>query len=494
MKKIKLLLRPEIIFFVLALICCSFAALCAPAGGGADEPSHIARTDQILKGHFLPQEVDREEVNQDYSGIFGEGVVYGGEMDQALCFVTVPNMQNYQALKDPYRFPTWTDPNIRSDVKLGEGSFTVAFSNTAVNNPVVYLPYVLGDAVFRLFTDNAYAVILGMRMFGVLFFCFSIAFCIYLIPIGKWIMVTISLLPSTVACLSTVTGDLFTYVAVCFFTAVFFLALDEQQLQKKHYIFLLIAVLMISVGKITYFPFIVLLFGILFLRKDFRDKITYRNLGAVFGLGMLVFLLWYLQVKDINTSLMFHDGTDPGKQMAFILSNPGTFLRSLIKDLQTQNIFNIGDFGGIGVHATFRSYGWWSVLGLMLSLLVTDTRERGRVKVLETRKYSFAFSVFVILAGIAFLVELALYLQFTTVGSEMIEGVQDRYWLPLLPILMICLLVLFRQEQPDVKDDGVVKKKQSAVAVCLMAFWQVIMAGLMLMEFSRTLFGAMWVL
>ena len=46
---------------------------------------------------------------------------------------------------------------------------------------------------------------------------------------------------------------------------------------------------------------------------------------------------------------------------------------------------------------------------------------------------------FLIVVGTALLIIGAMYISWTGVGAEVVEGVQGRYFIPLLPLLLLCV-------------------------------------------------------
>lgn len=84
-----------------------------------------------------------------------------------------------------------------SNAIIGESEQVEAFSNTAVNSPIVYIPYVIGCCVGKLCTNNAYAIILVMRMFGSLCYSIIVFLCICFIRMRMvtlcWILVVLVL-------------------------------------------------------------------------------------------------------------------------------------------------------------------------------------------------------------------------------------------------------------------------------------------------------------
>jgi uncharacterized membrane protein len=120
---------------------------------------------------------------------------------------------------------------------------------------------------------------------------------------------------------------------------------------------------------------------------------------------------------------------------------------------------------------------------------------------MTTRRWIAGISIasFII---IYMLIATALYLQFTPVGGAEILGVQSRYYLPLVPLLLVAVLCLFLRKSEDgkkslgadsasesslmtrVRDNSIVKTQGSIFVV--LSF--ILQGCLMLAELSRSLF------
>ena len=75
----------------------------------------------------------------------------------------------------------------------------------------------------------------------------------------------------------------------------------------------------------------------------------------------------------------------------------------------------------------------YSLLAIYVFAAITDDEIKGKFKT-----YQLVWITLVIIAVIG-LVFTSLYVQWTTVGKESISGVQGRYFLPILPLVMLLL-------------------------------------------------------
>lgn len=434
------LFKPEWCFLLLSLVVGLFFAFLIPAGAGADEPNHIARTASIAHGNIVADKItDHLGYTSSLDTEKKDAVLYGGVVDNALTDTAWSNMVKFHTGKGSeggqarYSFPTWKTPGVVSDLRLGQGNHVEAFSNAAVNSPLVYLPYAIGYWIARLFTSNAYAVIIVMRVFGLFFFSVGIFYCIKKIPAGKWVLASISLIPNLVICVSMVTADTVTYtVCIAFMTVLLSICSHGGELSRTHWWMLAVTSIALALVKITYLPLILLIVLILFFNE--RNKRTFIRLASIAFSAGLVFLLWYSRISSISSCAMFDVNASPTYQKQFVIEHPLFFLKILFKQLMDSNFFNLGVFGPIDLHGHWDYSGWVTIFILMTAICLKDAREK-EIK-LQEHKFIFTASNFFVVLCVFFLICLAIYLQFNEVGSDHISGVQDRYFLPVL-ILMI---------------------------------------------------------
>lgn len=453
--------KPEWVFLIITLLVGSCFAILVPAGGGADEPNHIARVESLARGNII---ADRIPSRMGYTSPLDEekvdALLYGGTVDSALMDVAWSNMYSFHGSKNGggqpvYNFPTWTTPEIISDAIVGESEQVEAFSNTAVNSPVVYIPYIIGYYIGKVFTNNAYAIILIMRMIGLLCYSIIIFMCIRFIPIGKWVIATVSLIPAVYVFLSCVTADTMTFaMCIAFISIVLHCSAVNRELTRKEWILLSSVTVGMALVKLSYLPMLMLLALIPLVNTSMRKRsMMFRGI-ALTGISCIVFLCWYLTISHINTGAMFDVGASPTLQKEVIFNDPLQFIKLLFKQFSEQNYFSLGVFGTLDLHTHNGYSGWCGILAVCISLLIQDKREKRIVVSVKSR--IAAIALFLLTFIVVFvLVETALYLQFSAVGATGIAGVQTRYFLPVLPMLLIPLIFGRPYSTPQ-REDGVV--------------------------------------
>lgn len=467
---LRCLTRPEWCYLIIALLMGSFFAVMIPAGGGADEPSHILRAQTVAEGSFKVYQVDRNAgVHESQKHDANDSVLYGGTVDSALYNTAVHNMINFQVAKDKggqrgYSFPTWRTPDLETHGIFGQKQQRVAFSNTAVNSPFAYLPAIIGFWTARAFTNNAYAIILGMRLAGVLTLALIVFFCIKAIPLGKWVLATVSLIPATIVILSSVTADTMTYaMCVAYITVVLRCSVKADRLSRQDWAWLTVTTVCLAFIKLTYLPLGLLLVLIPIFNNCVRKKQDLVKIALIGFSTIFLFLLWYLSISHINTGAMFGTQASPLLQKQFIAEHPSRFFVGLIKQFASQNFFNVGGFGPLDAHGHWPYTGWVTILAFCLAVALVDFREYG-VGVLHAHATVFVGIVLLTLISVFVLVETALYLQFTSVGANFIGGVQARYFLPILPLLLISVITITSRGAVLERDDrSLIRQKNTFV-------------------------------
>ena len=440
--------RPEWVFLMLFLITSIFTAISIPVGAGLDEPSHIARSIQLSQGQILPNSISSPNTPELQT-------LYGGPIDTALSQTMQNNMQRFHAAQDRYPFPVWSDPATGEKTTFSGQTSDFTFSNTVVYSPITYFPQILAVWIGTLVTNNVTVFILIMRLFGILFLAITLFYCIHYIPIGKWLLTTISLLPGCIAVNACVSADITTFAVTTIFITSLMCAMCSEQpyITKLNWAALTISGISLGLVKITYLPLLCLIFLLVLKRNDQQRRTTVKA-GLIFAVGTLLFSIWYLLVHHVNTGFMYGRATDTGAQIAFILQHPVEYAGMLITEFFKHNYFMFG-YSGLISHrqTTMPTSGWITAMALICAALASITQESKALEALrQYRKHIFA-SFYAISLIIFLLIETADYLQFTEVGAPAIDGVQERYFLPLLMLILLPSLLIVNntklQSGPD---------------------------------------------
>ena len=455
------LAQPHRLFLVLWLIAATTIAIVAPLGAGFDETMHIARVSQLAHGVILPQEVSYDEIDPSAAAQppTDEYTLYGGTEDvaiQELAKVGNVSFQTADLANEPYVFPWWNDARFSDAGDVGEAEMTWAFPNTAINSPVAYLPYVVGFLASSLLAQSPVIIGIVTRLCGILFFGAAIALAIRLAPAGKWLIAAVALTPLSLLDHSFVTADMMTFVAVTLFVVGVMRLVARPVPSRADWGLVAASGCVVALAKLTYLPLGLVLFLVPVLRKDQRDRRTWTRIALVCIAALALFGLWYLQIKDVNTGAMWSDAVDPAAQGAFVLSNPLRYLYLFVRQLFSTDC--------LALEAPFNvMYPSWLTVLVYVAALCADARSFATLCAPWGSRRTVVSGL---LSGVwllvGFLISLALYLQFTPVGSLEVAGVQSRYYLPLIVPALGALMVAVvpdrtrREEGPSRADEGAV--------------------------------------
>ena len=206
----------------------------------------------------------------------------------------------------------------------------------------------------------------------------------------------------------------------------------KDLMSKKEFAFLVVLNVFMSMLKIVYLPICFLIF--LIPHERFSSKKSKNIKLLIILVGVIVInLLW------LSYSSKFLFETNPGvnstEQVKFVLTSPFAYSKILFRTITTE--FYIYLMNGLGAYL-----GWLNIAVsqfyifiyfIMLVFIIIVDQNKKRLK--EYERWWIAF----LTVGVIALIFTSLYVQWTPVQNEVINGIQGRYFLPI--ILMVALLV-----------------------------------------------------
>ncbi len=260
-------------------------------------------------------------------------------------------------------------------------------------------------------------------------------FSIKKIKLGKMILAVISLFPTSVLLSCNFSYDPWLTGFAMLGTAYFINELEQPDKPMKicDTVVMCGAFLLASLPKQIYASLFVLPF---FLIKSYKSKkqrtIYYLIVAAFFTVAFLSFAM--RSTSSLGGSGDVRGGAvNPGEQLAFVLNNPFQYIKSLIK-----LFLNYFSPLNSNKYITFFSYlgqgkGEGVFLAALLFCAATDKSSENRFKGMHIIK----ILALLVMLGTITLVATAMYLSFTPVGHDTINGCQPRYLIPLLAPVML---------------------------------------------------------
>lgn len=416
-------------FLIIATLSILAFNLLIPVGTGPDESRHIFRVAGLCGGQILPIRFG-----------FLDGIpLWGGKIPLPFAHAL--------ALSAQPTAPDWTYNHFYAQVPFGPDVTKqwLEFSNTVVYSPVPYLPAILGYAVAALFRMSVLGTIILMRICAGLFYIAVIGLVIRLLPSPglKWLTAVIALFPAGLFEASIVTADTMTNTVLLVFSACLAAAVFGAEPAKRPLLVtLLVSAVMLGTVKPTYAVFVVL---ILFV----REIRIWLRLTAI-AVTVAIAGAWYA-VSNVATSGMglMRQGDDrfhvtSSLQLSGILHDPVNYVRVLFhttvlygNEWLAQSVGQMGYFSRGGLAASVITFIAAGCALILAARRLRPQTGRGRSWI--------AIAGLVLAFGIAVLVMTTIYLTFTPVGRPYIEGIQGRYFYPLILLVTFSATVLLRR-------------------------------------------------
>ena len=346
----------------------------------------------------------------------------------------------------------------------------------AVYSFVPYIPQATGIFIGRLITDNAYLVTYAGRIVNMLVAIFMLYLAIKIMPFGKKMLLIPAMIPIAIEGFTSLSPDAMTIsMAFLYIAYIFKLAFGKnEKVELKQKIILLIMSIVIALCKIVYLPLVGL---ILIIPKDKFKNANNKNkifdFCMIAGIAAIVNLTW---LAIAGRYLSNFSGDDSKLQVLYVLQNPIRYLQNLLYTMNFKGSdYLLTLFGrDLGWEEFVKLYAIVPYLFIIIYLFtaITDDELKGKLK-----KYQLTWITLIVLAVIV-LIFTSLYVQWTPVGGGMIQGVQGRYFLPILPLVMILLGSILKFKNSYKKENINKIVSISVLTIQIFTITQIVIANL----------------
>lgn len=268
---------------------------------------------------------------------------------------------------------------------------------------------------------------------NVLLYSVVMFFAIRKTPVAKVLMCVTGLLPMAVYISSSYTYDVTVTAFLTLAAAIIIKAYygAERNFTPREQILFIISVVAASAPKVVYIPFVILALFLPANRYARRKTVlVYRcalllSAAAIIGLEALPTLTGSSSNGDSRGG-----STSVSEQVRLIKHYPYTYIGILAREI-FGNILSYLDSYSVLAHLGEAPCHLIMTLGLVFVWL-TDRFENGSRMIARRTSVRLRGLSLIVCFLIICLIWTALYVQFTTVGSSVINGVQPRYFLPVL--------------------------------------------------------------
>lgn len=296
-----------------------------------------------------------------------------------------------------------------------------------------------GIALARLMNLPGRVLLSMGRLFNLVFCAGIIALAIYLTPRFKLFMCVIGLLPETILLMNSYSYDALN-VAMSILVAAYFLYLCDKETIRYREIFLFLGLLLLFIPiKVVYLPFALLLFLLPSNNGKAKFKGTWVILGSVIISIIILGILNLSQILSlisrsnngqdsesmiINVSYVFSNVTDIAKMyIRTLIENTFYYFQSMIGE-----IYSVGRFGN---NIGYAAPAWLCIIVSVVFLVSLFGEEDNNI--CKSKKRDII--TIIIMAGSALAAATSMLFGCTRTNCLKIEGIQGRYFLPLLSLL-----------------------------------------------------------
>lgn len=402
-------IKPEKIFLWTVPVICIFYMLSMPTIKNHDELYHWYRAYEV-------------SIGKPMTGIDGDTL--GTVMPESIVSIATDNWQTI----------TYEDVQETLNIELEPDKTRNIYSETsAVYSFIQYLPQGIGIFIMRIFTNKVALLAYAGRFVNMLVSIAFIYLAIKKIPFGKKILLLMSYIPIAIEGFTSLSPDAMTIsVAFLYIAYILSLAFDKKDnfIGKKEITILTVLSVVMALCKIVYIPMVLLMFMI--PKQKFKNEKKVQTIIIIALVACILNLAW-LAVSGIYLA-HFKEG-DASYQVKSVLLHPITYIQNCLYTLNVNGSSYIttmlGEKLGWGELVNIHSIVPYTLL--ILAIWITIADETIKDKFMTYQK----IIIFLTIAAITILIFTSLYVQWTTIGADFIAGIQGRYFIPILPLIMI---------------------------------------------------------
>ena len=319
---------------------------------------------------------------------------------------------------------------------------SLVVTNSAINTYApffVYMPAVVGMTAARLLQFGTIPMLMLARWCNLAFFALCIWWCMKKLPFGKMALAVIALFPMTIQqCNSFSYDSVITSVLFLFSTYIICMAYEEGPVKVSDVAILSVLSALLVYGKSgVYLP--VCLAALLIPAKKFGAAWKkYVTAGSLMGIGLLSYInrnsgtvsqVLNTTAETSAVGATAGNAVDMGYTVGYFLQNPWKLVQMLANTVADKSEFYIESIVG-------QKMGWVEieisriiVIGFVILFVIAMLKVRGEKQYVTGGQKWWISIVCLLSVG---MILMGMLLTWTPFGYVSIEGVQGRYFTPLL--------------------------------------------------------------
>ena len=329
------------------------------------------------------------------------------------------------------------------------------YSNVKYLSFVPYIPSTLIILAGRLANIAPLVLLLLCRFVNLMIVIICCYYAIKNVPHFKKAFLVVTLFPIFIQQSAAINMDYLTNaVAIFLISFIIQLIYKKDKITNKEFVILGGLCFILSLGKFGYFPILLLFF--LVSNDKFKNKYQAWAIKIAFILGTLILSFFFsLSAATVETATNVYG-------IKYFFTNPidsiNVFIRTVFARLD-QDIFK-GFFDGFAYSTVWHQSLFKTFMYLMYFVFIIMSDENDE----EISKISrcVLFGITILVIGIVYAIAFS---QWTKTGERLINGIQARYFLPVL--VPIYIGVSNKKFNLDIKDKRLVYSTIVTIGFCI---------------------------
>jgi len=403
-----------------------------------DEANHFLRAYQIAEGDFTGRQNTKEGCLSEWKDSMNT--------DQALRTFFVPKSVALFAVLDRSNYDASKQYAVPLDAR---NQIRVCARQTSSNNPIGYIPQVIGITLGRIVHASPIVIDYLARIAVLLFWVACIFFAVRISPVRKWSLIAIALLPIAVQQSISIGADVMSIAPGILFMAVLLRSYydDRSQYIKKDITMLCAFATVATLAK-PVMIFLVLLIPFYIARKHpimtVRPWRTKQNLITI-SAALVPFVFYFIwnaiaSMTGVSVTDIFSLAAE---KMTLLSQHPFSVLHTFMRQMYHYVVSGASLDG-------FGSFGWftyimpalWMYAGISVMIMsLTLNYETKHTITEKQRVLPYLRAIITIVAILIVIANISsLFLIWTPLNAVAIQGMQFRYYLA--PLFLLAFVAL----------------------------------------------------